>query len=184
MVAAGGDDGSVRLWEVTGGRHTATLTGHVGPVRAVAFTPDGATVAAGGDDGAVRLWEVTGGPPIATLTGHIGPVRAVAFTPDGATVVSGGDDGSVRLWEPATHSLIATLAATPKGGWAVVLPDGRYKISGNDPRSVMWWAVQQRRFELDELDRVAPTRRRLEPDEPIPALGHLPRRDDSKDEEP
>jgi WD40 repeat protein len=180
-LASGDDDGSVRLWDVATGRHNGTLAGHAGTAGTVAFAPNGATLASGGDDGLLRLWDVATGQPTATCTGHVGPVRAVAFTPDGAAMATVGDDGSVRLWESATHSLIAILVATQKGGWAVVLPDGRYKISGSDPRAVMWWAVKLRRFEIDELDGAGPTRRRLESHEPIPALGHLPRHSDPTD---
>lgn len=35
--------------------------GHVGPVYAVAYAPDGATLAAGGGDGMVRIWDARTG---------------------------------------------------------------------------------------------------------------------------
>ena len=35
--------------------------GHAGPVRSVAYAPDGAALASGGEDGAVRIWDARTG---------------------------------------------------------------------------------------------------------------------------
>jgi WD40 repeat protein len=67
LLASGGEDGTVRLWEVTSGQLLATLQGHTGLVRGVAFSDDGRLVASGGDDGTVRLWEVGSGACLRTL---------------------------------------------------------------------------------------------------------------------
>jgi WD40 repeat protein len=67
LVASGGVDGTVRWWEVAGGRLLATVQGHSGLVRAVALSGDGRLVASGGVDGTVRLWEASSGTALRTL---------------------------------------------------------------------------------------------------------------------
>ena len=56
-LASAGDDGTVRIWDPATGQQRATLTGHAGPVTAVAIAPDGTWLASAGDDGSVRIWD-------------------------------------------------------------------------------------------------------------------------------
>jgi WD40 repeat protein len=117
----------VRLWDPATGDTRATLTAHHGPVRAVAFSPDGTTLASAGAsiNRTVRLWDPATGDTRATLTGPHGPVQAVAFSPDGTTLASAGHDGTVRLWDPATGDTRATLTAHHGPVRAVAFsPDG------------------------------------------------------------
>ncbi|MCL2424282.1 MAG: WD40 repeat domain-containing protein, partial [Micrococcales bacterium] len=105
MLATGGADHSVRLWDPTTGRQRGpVLRGHDGPVLAVAFGFAGrrTLLASAGEDGTIRLWDPStgrpAGAPLATSA------LALAFAEvDGHTVmVSGGPDRTVRLWDPVT----------------------------------------------------------------------------------
>ena len=88
--------------KVTAGWKLAVLEGHTDSVRAIAFSPDGATLASGAGDYTVRLWDVASGGARAVLRVSTGWVTAIAFSPDGTTLAFGGTDSRVRLWEVAS----------------------------------------------------------------------------------
>ena len=144
LLASGGDDDTVRLWNPATGAHLHTLTGHSGNVNAVAFSPDGSLLASGGDDNTVRLWNPATGAHLHTLTGHNGDVNAVAFSPDGSLLASGSGDDTVRLWSSATGVHLHTLTGHSGDVNAVAFsPDGRTLASGGSDGRILL-----RRFRL------------------------------------
>ncbi|WP_433218109.1 Hsp70 family protein [Dactylosporangium sp. CS-047395] len=107
LLAAVGDDKTLRLWDVDGEKATVLTTAASG--RAVAFSPDGRLVAAGGEDRRVHLWDVEtrqerrqslqGGTPFA--------VTALSFARDGKTLVAGGDGGIAVVLDVESGAQVA-----------------------------------------------------------------------------
>jgi WD40 repeat protein len=140
LVASGGGDGTVRLWETSTGRLLMTLHGHTGGVFGVALSDDGHLVASCGDDSSVRLWETTGGRPLGVLQGHTGVVWRVALSADGELVATGGEDGTVRLWETRTRRPLLILQGHTNEVLGVALSaDGRLVASSGVDSAVRLW---------------------------------------------
>lgn len=103
-VAAGGDDATIRLWEVAGdGPYSATaIEGPKGQVLNLDFSPDGKLLAAASTDNSVWLWDVSDRRLprlLKQLEGFGNYAYSVAFSPDGKILAGGSADKTVRLWD-------------------------------------------------------------------------------------
>lgn len=132
-LASGSWDGTIKLWDVPGGRLKLrrTLRGDWDEVEAVAFAPDDGAIAGLGTGwdgepfGAVTLWPSQPGrsrPLIRTR----GKLDAMAFSPDGRLLATAsGDSRAVMLWDVATGDLRACLPDHQGPIWSVAFsPDG------------------------------------------------------------
>ena len=107
------------------------LTGHVGYIRAVAYSPDGQTLASACDDGVLRLCDAISGIENAQLKGHTNVISALAFSPDGKTLASVGGDGAARLWDAVTAESLGLLwQETNSLSTVAFSPDGNIIAAG------------------------------------------------------
>jgi len=81
------------------------IVGHDDAVRALAVSPDGATLATTGDDGQIRLFptDSAGSTPIA-LAKLDSPVRSIAFDATGRRLAAGTFSGVIRILNLASPS--------------------------------------------------------------------------------
>ena len=101
-AVSGGDDHTVRVWDLGAGKLERTIDGHVeilNKVAAVTVTPDGTRIISGGHSRKILVWSLATGLLEQVLEGNIEYVNALAVTPDGTRVVSAGDDETVRVWD-------------------------------------------------------------------------------------
>ena len=144
-AGSGGDERTVRLWNVGDRGVIGRLTGHLDSVYDVVFSLDGTMLATASADATVRLWSLSSRRQIASLSGHGGPVRAVTFSPDGKLLASAGADGTVRLWDVERRTSIANLKARDEVNAVAFSPDGKLLASGGRENTVRLWNVDDRR---------------------------------------
>jgi WD40 repeat protein len=138
LLASGGADHTVRLWEWATGKQVASLKGHDGYVTAVAFSPDGKTLASGsghplGETNYVRFWEVPRGKALAPLAWRDGDlISCLCYHPTeqalaasdrtwagGGSVVGGGSGywklGPKPRWYRFGYKDVYALTLSPDG---------------------------------------------------------------------
>jgi WD40 repeat protein len=123
MLATGGGEGLLRLWDLDRGRERAVLRYRHRNVNALAFAPDGRTLATTGVARDVALLDMVNLRHRIVLRGHQEPVRSLAFSPDGATLVSGGGLQSARA--PTIGEVITWDSASGDPRVRLVVSGGR-----------------------------------------------------------
>jgi WD40 repeat protein len=146
LLAAGGVQGSVCLWDVGGPqpRQQARLQGHQRVVNCVAFALGGRLLVSAAEDNTTRVWDLRGDPPSerGRLRGHTEPVNALAVSPDGRTLVTGSRDSTVRLWDLAGETPREKPCGEDQGMLIrsmAFAADGRTLAVGCADRTVRLW---------------------------------------------
>jgi WD40 repeat protein/tRNA A-37 threonylcarbamoyl transferase component Bud32 len=130
------------LWRKYNGEQSR-LRGHMGPVTAVAFSPDDKLLASGSADQTIKLWDAASGKELFTLKGHAGRVTGVAFSPNSKRLASAGADRTVRLWETATgKEMLSMQGHTAAVNCVAFSTDARHVATGSDDQTVRVWDIQ------------------------------------------
>jgi len=143
-VVSGGDDNTLRVWEVATGRPYAELRGHSRPVQTCAIAADGSQVFSGGQDGEIKLWDLVDyrpAPQGIALAGHADAVLAAAFSPDGSRVITAGGDHAARVFASDTGVRQATLAEGHDflTSRAAYFADGKRLLTAGGDRTARIW---------------------------------------------
>ncbi|XP_053736348.1 protein Atg16l2-like isoform X3 [Synchiropus splendidus] len=138
MLATGGTDRVVRVWEVSAGwlSHRRTLEGSTDGITCVDFDPAGWRVLAASYDKSALLWRLDDSAPQLTLTGHSRKVTSARFS-SLHQVATGSADGTVRLWD--LHRAACVQVADAASCCSDLLCCDRSFISGHFDGRVRVW---------------------------------------------
>jgi WD40 repeat protein/DNA-binding SARP family transcriptional activator len=154
-LATGAEDGTIAVWDASGGLRE-TFVGHSAAVRAAVFSPDARTLFTAGSDGIVIAWDVGGsrrlGQPFrfARATGDVSTASAVS--PDGRLLATSPGEGRATLWRTRALMPLAGDLRSPIGRVNALSfsRDGKLLAAAGSDRAVIWDVART------EISRVLP----------------------------
>jgi WD40 repeat protein len=140
LLASGGRDGLVQLFDTTFFEPLATLKGDDKSILAVAFSPTAPVLASADESGEVHFWSTHTGEQTASLPRQEQPVISLCYSPDGARLAAGLEEGEVRIADTATGAVLHAFPAHSTRINAVLFsPDGRMLASASRDGTVKLW---------------------------------------------
>lgn len=140
-LAAGGEDGTVKVWSLLDRVSLATIEAHEGAVISAVLSPDGRMVATSGLDGYVRLWDLVSRELMLDIQvdGETDVVR-MAFSPDSQQLAF-ATQTYVALWNLVEQELVRALAIERDGASALLryAPTGDYLFTGGGDADMVIW---------------------------------------------
>jgi WD40 repeat protein len=162
MIVSGGDDCTIRLWEVSTGREVRRILDgppqiwelpigqrerdkmltDVGPTGEVRLSNDEKTAISAGVDGSLRFWDLATGKAVRRIKlERAGKIRAVGFAPAcKAIAASFDDDRTLALWDTNTGRAIRRVETSEDGAFHISFSsDGRTIATTGFAGAVSLW---------------------------------------------
>lgn len=147
IIASGGLDNVIRLWDSDTGSITNTID--IGMttsldlkkgVNWLGWNISGTQFACTNWDGILRIWNSLSEPPILSLVGHQGSLTWTAWSPDSLRIASAGIDRTIRIWDTTSGEVLRILRGHTKDvGNVCWSADGSRVASASEDSTIKIW---------------------------------------------
>jgi WD40 repeat protein len=109
LVAVGGSDGMILVWNIATGENLLNIKAHNGYSFGLVFTSDSKKlISAGVDDQSIKIWDLDSGICLKSWQSSASVYR-IALTADDGILACSGENGNLLLWDVRTGQLLKEL---------------------------------------------------------------------------
>ncbi|XP_063790993.1 transducin beta-like protein 3 [Pseudophryne corroboree] len=125
LLATGGCDSTIKIWDVVKQYCTHNLKGSSGVVHLVDFHPDMSRLQlfSSSMDYKIRMWDLKSSQCLCILESHYSAVTSLCFSPDGDTMISSGRDKICTVWDLVTRTSKRTVPVYESVEDVLLLPE-------------------------------------------------------------
>ena len=145
ILASGGLDRTVRLWDVYKKDSISILRGHNEPVKSLDFSPDGNILISTGWGGEMIVWDINLLSPVDTFKGYNGMVHLTKFSPDGKNIAIVTKDNTVLLISIDGKSFYTLSSEKAAINSIAFSPDGHLLAIGDGVNTVELWDLSSKK---------------------------------------
>jgi serine/threonine protein kinase len=144
-VLTGGEDRSVRLWDLESRTEKLQVGTQDSIVSAVALSPDGRYAFSGDRGGRTMLWDLDNPKQPTTFKRHTNTVTCLTFSPDGRYALSAGYDKTICLYDVKKGEYMSSFTGhTETVRCLAFLPDNVHFLSGSEDTTIRLWTIEGR----------------------------------------
>jgi len=140
ILATGGFDHKIRLWDATSGTCPKVYQFGDSQVNSLSISTDKNLLAAGGNP-QINLFDLksSSDAPILTYEGHTSNVMTVGFQKDGKWLYSCSEDSSIRIWDTRAPTCQRTYYCQVGVNSVALHPNQMELISGDQGGNIKVW---------------------------------------------
>ncbi len=143
LLATGGRDTSVQVWNLADLTQVAQFDAHQRVITALEFDATGSRLVSSSRDGDIMIWDINGHQRLALFDAHGDWVTDLVIDDVHSILASSGRDGQVRFWDLNALRPLGT-SITAHSGWATALahqPDSSTLYSGGRDGAFITWQL-------------------------------------------
>lgn len=133
FAATGGEDNTVRFWDVHDGRCLHTFEGHRGSVRALQLRHDARRILSGSNDGTIKIWDPEDTDSSISFDARCGVVNSLQWSRKYDIIVAAGEAKAFYVHDGASGELLAEARCHGGAIHSVALSlNRRYALTGSE----------------------------------------------------
>ncbi|KAI5963651.1 DIP2 [Candida pseudojiufengensis] len=148
LIAAGYDNGKIKIWDVSSQSVLMTFEGHKSSISMLKFDRSGTRLVSGSNDSSIIMWDLVGESGLFKLKSHKGPITGLQFISNEVQdldqmedyLLSCSKDGLIKLWELKSQYCVETHLAHSSECWSMGV--NKYKTmlvtTGNKDQVKVW----------------------------------------------
>lgn len=150
ILATGGNDNLVVLWDVTSKKVIRILKDHRSTLYAFAFSPDDKYLAGCGGprDKSIHIWEIATGKLVQALKGHTWSPLSLLWSRKENILFAAGEYGHIKRWNPLTGKELPPVRLQ-KDNIAQCLSfdrEGKRLLVGTSDNGCLIWDLKAKKF--------------------------------------
>lgn len=151
ILAAGHNDGSIKVWDMTSGSLLVSFQGHKSAISVLKFDRNGTRIVSGSNDASVIMWDLVSEEGLFKLKGHKSQITGMHFLSETQKkeddmedyLLTASKDGLIKLWELKSKQCVETHLAHSGECWALgASADNDTVITCGSKDQVKVWAVE------------------------------------------
>jgi WD repeat-containing protein 48 len=154
LIASGGPESVVRLWDVKSGKSITKFVGHTDNVRDILISDDGDTLLTASSDSTIKVWSIAAGRCLHTLTMHNDSVWCMYSDDPNLSVFYSGDKSGLVAKTDTRRAMeiddgVSVAVCQEHDGIARVLPVGDFVWTATSSSSVNRWLDVDTELEIE-----------------------------------